>query len=107
MEVMTLTRAEKRRAEKVKTATYNLTKEQIDNIKREAVDEATLIAMKLLIGLPIMANRDLFGHGKKRLEQLANKIFYLFDSYEKGYISMEDIDKTILEETGMTISQEK
>ena len=81
--------------------------EQINAIKREAIDEATLMAMKLLIGLPIMANRDLFGHGKKRLEQLADKIFYLYESYEKGYITMQDIEETIKEETGMTITGEK
>ena len=99
-----MTRAEIRREQKKKTVTYTLTMEQINAIKREAIEEATLAAMKLLIGLPIMANRDLFGHGKSRLEKLADKIFDLYDSYEKGFISMQDIEDTIFEETGMKIT---
>lgn len=55
----------------------------------------------LLLG--IMALRNKFDFGSARIERWIDEINYLRDSYEKGYISVQDLQKTIKEETGIEI----
>ncbi len=55
----------------------------------------------LLLG--IMALRNKFDFGSARIERWIDEINDLRDSYEKGYISVQDLQKTIKEETGIEI----
>ena len=55
----------------------------------------------LLLG--IMALRNKFDFGSARIERWIDEINNLRDSYEKGYISVQDLQKTIKEETGIEI----
>ncbi len=51
----------------------------------------------------LMANHDLFGHGKQRLERMADYMLSQYDSIEKGYVTIKDIVDTIRKETGAEI----
>lgn len=55
----------------------------------------------LLLG--IMALRNKFDFGSARIERWIDKINDLRESYEKGYISVQDLQQTIKEETGIEI----
>lgn len=55
----------------------------------------------LLLG--IMALRNKFDFGSARIERWIDEINDLRDSYEKGYISVQDLQQTIKEETGIEI----
>lgn len=87
--------------------TYNLTSGQIGEIKKQAADEAIHAAFILMCGLPLMALRDKFGFGKTRLERFSDALLDLYDSFDKGYITLEDLHKTIYEETGVKITEVK
>jgi hypothetical protein len=88
---------------KQKTPTYNFTLEQINAMKRQAVDEAVRELMELTIGLPAMALRDKKGWGKKRLSWLAQAVLELYESYDQGYLTLQDIRDTLREECGFEI----
>lgn len=55
----------------------------------------------LLLG--IMELRNKFDFGSARIERWIDEINDLRESYEKGYISVQDLQQTIKEETGIEI----
>ena len=87
--------------------TYNLTSGKISEIKKRAADEAIHAAFILMCGLPLMVLRDKFGFGKVRLERFSDALIDLYDSFDKGYVTLEDLHKAIYEETGVKITEVK
>ena len=55
----------------------------------------------LLLG--IMALRNKFDFGNARIERWLDEMKELEDSYQKGFISVSDLQKTIKEEVGIEI----
>ena len=88
---------------KKKTPTYNLTWEQIENIKLKATSEAMDFDFRQMILLPLMVLRDHYGFGAKRLEDYIDYVADMLDSYNKGYLNLDDIEKTLEEETGIKV----
>lgn len=102
-----LSRAEKRRMARERDRaqkTYTLTQNQIDQLKKEATLEATKKAFIIILGFPMLALRDQFGFGKKRLNEFMGKMLDIYDAYEEGYITLEDLHETINKETGVKIA---
>lgn len=98
-----MNRAERRREKRQKNPTYNLNQAAIDNIKRQAMNDSVSVATMLMLAIPCMVMRDKYGYGKKRLERFVDECLDLFDSYNKGYVSFEDLHNCLKEETGVTI----
>jgi len=102
-------RAEKRRLEREKVkkeVTYNLTAGQIAKLKQDATDEAISTAFILMLGLPIMVLNDKFSkiyRKENRLENFMDELLELYDSFNKGYLTLDDILETIKEETGVDV----
>ena len=90
---------------KGKTPTYNFTLEQIEEIKRKAVKDAVQALIELTLGLPVMVLHDKHGWGKIRNERFVDDVMNLYDSYEKGYLSLEDIRDVLWEEAGTRIKK--
>lgn len=84
-----------------KQKTYNLSVDQIHQIKQNAAAEAMEQAFVLMMGLPLMALRDEFEFGKKRLERFSDKVLDLYDSFNKDYITLQDVIDCVYEETGV------
>lgn len=91
-----------------KKKVYTLTQEQIDQIKQEATTKAMDAAFALMLGLPVMVIHDHMGklwkkevNGVCREERLTDYITDLYDSFEKGYITLDDVHKTLEEECGI------
>ena len=57
-----------------------------------------------MLGIPVMVIHDKFGSLMKkdgREEKFSDYILDLYDSYEKGFVSLEDLTKVLKEECGL------
>ena len=97
------------RRKKQKTPTYNFTLEQIEAMmakaKEEAVRDAVNALIELMLGLPTMIHHDKHGWGKKRCSQFVDDVMNLYDSYEKGYITLEDVREALWEEADTRVQR--
>lgn len=120
-----MNRAERRRAEKhgekAKTVTYNYTKEQLEaviragieaevaNIKKQTRDEAVEIALTLMLALPleVLKNNYWEKSAEKRLPKFVDEVFSLYQSWESGEISMEDLKEDLWKYGGIKLELNK
>ena len=89
-----MNRAERRKAgKKDKVATYNLTQEQINQIKQEARDEAVEVAVTLMLALPLEVLKDKYWvkTAKRRLPKFLDNVLSLYDSWNKGLLTIEEL----------------
>lgn len=103
-------RAEHRRAMRIKNPAYTLTQKQIDRIKEEAVSEASDRAFILMLAIPVMVLHDKYGQLMRkdgREERFAELCLDLYDSFEKGYVTLDDLKNTLQEETGMILEKDR
>lgn len=100
-------RAERRRqGRQEKPAVYQLTQDQIDQIKRDAVKEvvdsleqakveivqkATRTAFKMLMSIPSMVLHDKFGFGKIRQNRFMHYVTDWYDEVQSGGTPLEEI----------------
>lgn len=105
-----MSRAERRRLERDSSKsqkTYTLTQAQIDQMKKEVSMEATKKAFLMMMGFPLLTLRDKFGFGKARLNRFMSHMLDLYEAYEMDYVDLADLDRTILEETGVTLLEKR
>lgn len=92
---------------KSKEPIYNLTYSQIESIKRNATEEAVRKLVPFATAknfyFSMMILRDKYGFGKKRLGDFMEYMANLYESFGDGYLSLEDMEETIFEETGVRI----
>lgn len=97
----------KKKKEKKKVATYNLTWEQIEAIKKKAFEDGEKSAIdrasKWSMFAPMMVLRDYFGFGGQRLKKFYENLIDMYDSIDKDYLDLEDIRKTLREEAGIDL----
>lgn len=70
---------------------------------RRDADKLISASFSAFLLLGAMALRDEFGFANVRMSRWINKMNGLMDSYKRGYISVQDLHDTILEETGIDI----
>lgn len=101
----------KKKEKKTKTPTYQVTMEQIRGYVQQGYiqgrDEAIKKATDFSMAVPIIVLRDEFGFGAKRLGQFIDATHELYDSIDRKYLNLDDIVKTIKEETGVEIIRRK
>ena len=95
-----MNRVERRRAKKAgipvkKEPVVNIKAADVQKIKQDASKEAADKAFLLMLGLPVMVLHDKFGFGPVRCERFTDAVLELYDSFEKGYVSLEDIHLTL------------
>lgn len=97
----------KKKKEKKKVVTYNLTWEQIEAIKKKAFEDGEKSAIdrasKWSMFAPMMVLRDYFGFGGQRLKKFYENLIDMYDSIDKDYLDLEDIRKTLREEAGIDL----
>lgn len=81
--------------------TYMLNRAQVEKIKEDATREAISRAFILFMGLSLNALRDEFGWGAVRLTRFSDKVLDLYDSFNAGYITLDDCLNVIKDETGV------
>lgn len=105
-----MSRAERRRLERDQsnqTKTYTLTQAQLDQKLKAVEMEATKKAFLMMMGFPLLTLRDKFGFGKARLNRFMDKMVDLYEAYELDYIDLADLDRTIMDETGVTLLKKR
>ena len=70
---------------------------------RRDADQLVSASFRAFLLLGAMALRDEFGFANARMSRWIVKMNDLIDSYSRGYISIQDLHDTILEETGIDI----
>ena len=114
-----MTRAEYRRKnkedEKRKTATYNLTKEQLDILVKdqighelevlrdEVLEECTAQAMRLTLMLPLKVLKDFYWKKsyKQRLPEFADILLDFMYAWQNGSIDIDDIERELWDDAGI------
>jgi hypothetical protein len=96
--VMKQSTAVMKQNKKKKPAVYNFTLEQIEEIKRQTIRDAVKELIELTLGLPIMVLHDKHNWPKEENSQFVDDVMYLYDSYERGYITLEDVRDALWEE---------
>ena len=112
-----MNRRERRRLKKAgkevpKEKVINIKQNDLLQIKEEAANKAADAAFELTLGIPVMVIHDHFSKlmrvnvdGKSREERFIDMCLELYDSFEKGYVSLEDIRQCLWEEGGIKIER--
>lgn len=116
-------RAERRRQQRLehkeKTATYNLTKAQLDvmieqrvgerlrEIHEEATNEGVNTAMILLLTLPLEVLMDHYWTKSyaKRIPEFTNYVLEYYTRWQNGEIDMEDLKRDLWEYGGVRLEE--
>lgn len=99
------TRAERKRAERESQKgkpTYNMTKQQLDKFKEEALNQALeqfnqvrvdLIntAISVILNTSCIVLHDEFGMGPKRLQQYSDRMMNHLECITEGYVTLDDL----------------
>ena len=116
-------RAERRRnaknERKEKKATYNLTREQLnhmvhervederDHMRQEAMEEAINTAMLLLLTLPLKVLMDHYWNKSytKRMPEFINYVLSYYEQWQKGELDMDELRKELWEYGGVRLEE--
>lgn len=116
-------RAERRRAlkneQKAKTATYNLTKAQLDAMvregikeelareKEEATEEAVNTAMVLLLTLPLEVLMDHYWKKSyaKRIPEFTNHVLEYYEMWQNGELDMDELKEDLWKYGGVKLME--
>ena len=105
-----MSRAERRRLERDSSKsqkTYTLTQAQLDQKLKAVEMQATKKAFVMMMGFPLLTLRDKFGFGKERLNRFMDNMMDLYEAYEMDYVDLADLDRTIMDETGVTLIRKR
>lgn len=81
----------------------NVKAADLATIKKQAAGEAIDTAFIIMLALPMLALRDNWGFGKVRLERFMDQVIDLYDSFNKDYLTLEDMHKALEDEVGVKI----
>lgn len=116
-------RAERRRLEreksKQKTATYNLTKEQLDKlvedqikdrlkaVKKQAMEDAINTAMTLLLVLPMEVLMDHYWKKTyaKKIPEFTELVLQYYECWQNGELDMDEMKKDLWEYGGVRLEE--
>ena len=101
-----MNRAERRRSgKKAKVATYNLTQDQINQIKQEARDKAIDVAVTLMLAIPLEVLKSKYWakSAKRRLPQFMEEVLSLYADWNKGLLTIEELREDLWEYGGVKL----
>ena len=83
-----------------------------EDFKKQAANDAADIAFLLMLAIPIMVIHDKYPQlmrrevdGKSRAERFADLCLDLYDSFEKGYATLDDLAQCLWEEAGIKLEK--
>lgn len=112
-----MNRAERRRRQKqglpiVKEPVLNMKVSDIQQIKTQATNTAADTAFFLMLAIPVMVIHDKYPQlmrrevdGKPRVERFADLCLDLYDSFNKGYVTLDDLSQCLWEEAGIKLEK--
>lgn len=110
-----MNRAERRRlGKKNHEPVINVKTSDFQQMKLDATKEASDKAFFLMLAIPVMVLHDKYGQlmkkvvdGKSREERFADFCLDLYDSFEKGYVTLDDLHKCLWDEAGIKLERGK
>lgn len=93
-----MNRAERRRLQK-----KGVTAKDLKMIEEASAKDAINYTTNAMMAVFAICLREKWGWGHVRLKRLLEQVDDVFDSINKNCVTIEDIKKTILEETGILI----
>lgn len=81
---------------------FNNNKQRFVANRRDA-DKLIESSHKVNMLLSLTVLHDKFGFGTKRIDRFLKEYRELLDSYEKGYISADDLNRVLWDEVGMKV----
>lgn len=112
-----MNRAERRKRAKLglpvkKEPVINVKASDIQQIKENATTQAADTAFFLMLAIPVMVLHDKYGQlmrkevdGKSREERFADMCLDLYDSFNKGYVTLDDLAECLWEEAGIKLER--
>lgn len=98
----------------VKDPVYNLKASEIKAIKEETARKATDTAFFLMLAIPVMIIHDKYPllmkktvDGKSREERFADLCIDLYDTFDKGYLTLDELAECLWEEAGIKLDNRK
>lgn len=91
-------KSQKELRRKLRNKPITMTRKEIDRMKLEATEKAVEIAAFT----DVWVLRTKYGFGEKRIKEFMQHRRELFDSLEKGYLTLADIEKRLKKEVGIT-----
>lgn len=103
-----MNRAERRRLQKQGVSVkpepvINMKVSDVQRITKETTNKAVDQVFLLMLGLPALVLRDKWGFGKVRSERFIEQVLDLYNSFEQGYLTLEDIKECLWDEAGIKI----
>lgn len=86
-----------------KPKTYVLTEDQIEQMKRDAVNEATRKAFLMFMSIPVMVLHDKFGFGIRRLSRFMDYALIWYESVQNNEVKLLELVKIAEDECGIHI----
>lgn len=74
-----------------------------NSVARKREEDLLTGTYHIALLLSVMALRDEFEFGTKRIEAFLDKVQFYLNQYNDGYVSVKDMVETIKEETGITM----
>ena len=108
-----MNRAERRaKGIKEKEPVINIKVSEIEAMKQDAVKKAVDKAFFLMLAIPTMVIHDKFGKlmkrqgedGSSREARFTDEVLELYDTFQKGYVSIPELHQCLLEEVGIDVS---
>ena len=104
-----MNRAERRRlGVKNKETVINIKRADIEQIKKDARDEALEIAFKLMLAIPVKVLSENYGKitklnvdGKSREERFADLCLKLWDDFNADKVSINDLQDILTDKCGI------
>lgn len=95
-----------------KEAVINIKASDVAAMKKDAANKAADTAFLLMLGIPVMVLHDKYSKlmkrvedGKSREERFCDLCIDLYDSFEKGYVTLDDLHNCLWEEAGIKIER--
>lgn len=110
-----MNRAERRRLlrESQKEPIIHIKATDIQNLKKQISENAANTVFSLMLAIPVMVLHDKYAQlmkknvdGKTREERFADMCLELYDSYQKGYVTLEDLEDCLWKEAGIKLQKE-
>lgn len=106
-----MNRAERRRlGKKGHEPVFNLKSSDICQMKADATNEAVSKAFLLMLAIPVTVLHDKYSllmkrtvDGKSREERFVDLCLDLYDSFERDYVTLDDLHQCLWEEAGVKI----
>lgn len=98
-----MNRAERRKKGVKKVKSYTLNEHQLADMEFKMQRKAADFAMQLTIGFSLLALRDEFGFGAKRMDKFIDKVKELVDYYSEDYFELQDMVDIVEKETGINV----